>query len=356
VLAGAACALQAGCHEAELFTVHIVDESKPLHVATPMRPAAIILGVALLGASLAAGAQPRDKVPRIGYLSWTDPAQDKVLLNALVQGLRDHRYRDGQNVVIEHRRGPTAQLPDLAADLVRSKVDAIVTIGTPAALAAKQATSTIPIIITLVADPIDTGVVTNLARPGGNVTGLSMLSVSGKALEVFVSTVPRASRVAVLMDPTNPGHLVFKKDVDAVASGLGVTVQRVDVQTEADLDSVFAAGLLQQADALYVFPLRPAPALQRVIDFAVKHRLPTLMTSADRVREGGLMSYTVDFNDHVRRAAVYIDRILKGAKPGDLPIEQPIKFELAINLKTARALGLAIPPTVQLRADHLIDQ
>jgi putative ABC transport system substrate-binding protein len=321
-----------------------------------MHPAAVILGLALLGSALAVGAQPRDKVPRIGYLSWADPALDQGFLNAFIQGLREHRYVQGHSVVVEHRRGPSAQLPDLAADLVRSKVDAIVTIGTPAALAAKQATSTIPIVITLVADPVDAGLVTHLARPGGNVTGLSMLSVSGKALEVFVSTVPRVSRVAVLMDPTNPGHLVFKKDVDAVASTLGVKVQRVDVQTEADLDSVFAARLLQQADALYVFPLRTASLLQRVIEFAVKQRLPTLMTSSDRVHEGGLMSYTVNFNDHVRRAAVYIDRILKGAKPADLPIEQPTQFELAINLKTARALGLAIPSSVLLRADHLVDQ
>jgi putative ABC transport system substrate-binding protein len=318
--------------------------------------AALVLGLALLVSPLAAGAQPATKVPKIGYLSWADPSLDQVLGKALVQGLRERGYVEGQNIAIEFRRGPTERLAELAAELVHRKVDAFVTVGTPAALAAKQATSTIPIVITLIADPVDAGLVTSLARPGGNLTGLSMFGVWGKALDVFIATIPRVSRVAVLMDPTNPGHVAGKKDADAAANALGVTVQRIDVRTAADLDAAFAAGLRRQVDAFYVFPLRTALPLQSITEFALKNRVPTLMINKDRVREGALMSYTVDFEDQVRLAAGYIDRILKGAKPADLPIAQPTKFELAINLKTARALGLAIPPSVLLRADYVFDQ
>lgn len=321
-----------------------------------MHFAPIIVGLAFLGFALAAGAQSATKVPKIGYLSWTDPAQDQVLINALVDGLRERGYVEGQNIAIEYRRGPTERLAELAAELVHRKVDAFVTVGTPAAQAAKQATSTIPIVITLVADPVDAGLVTSLARPGGNLTGLSMFGVWGKALDMLAATVPGVSRVAVLMDPTNPGHVAGKKDTDAAANALGVTVQRFDVRTAADLEGAFAAGRRQQVDAFYVFPLREAPLFPNIIEFAVKNRVPTLMINKERVKEGALMSYTIDFEDPLRRSAGYIDRILKGAKPGDLPIQQPTKFELAINLKTARALGLAISSSVLLRADHVFDQ
>jgi putative tryptophan/tyrosine transport system substrate-binding protein len=318
--------------------------------------AAFIVGLALLGFALAAGAQPATNVPKIGYLSWADPVQDQVLAKAFIQGLRERGYVEGQSIAIEYRRGPTERLSDFAAELVHRKVDAFVTIGTPAALAAKQATSTIPIVIALIADPVAAGLVTSLARPGRNITGLSMFGVWGKALELLVATVPGVSRVAVLMDPTNAGHVVSKKDVDAAANALGVKVQRIDVQTVTDLDAAFATGLRQQVDAFYVFPLQTALLMQRIIEFAVKNRVPTLMTNKDRVREGGLLSYTVNFEDQVRLTAGYIDRILKGAKPADLPIAQPTEFELAINLKTARALGLAIPSSVLLRANHVFDQ
>lgn len=315
-----------------------------------------ILGFALFGCALVTGAQPAQNMPKIGYLSWADPALDKVLANALVQGLRERGYVEGQNIAIEYRRAPTERLAELAAELVHRKVDAFVTVGTPAAVAAKQATSTIPIVITLVADPVHAGLVNSLARPGGNLTGLSMFGVWGKALDVFVETVPRVSRVAVLMDPTNAGHVAGKKETDAAANALGVTVQRFDVRTAADLEAAFAAGRRQQVDAFYVFPLREALFLQSTIEFALKNRVPTLMINKDRVKEGALMSYTVEFEDPLRRSARYIDRILKGAKPGDLPIEQPTKFELAINLKTAKAIGLAIPSSVLLRADYVFDQ
>jgi putative ABC transport system substrate-binding protein len=313
-----------------------------------------ILGLALFGFALVAGAQPTKNIPKIGYLSWADPVQDQLLVKAFLQGLRERGYVEGRSISIEYRRGPTERLSDLAAELVYLKVDALVAVGTPAALAARQATSAIPIVMTLIADPLDAGLVTSLARPGRNVTGLSMLGVFGKALELVVATVPRVSRVAVLMDPTNRGHVAAKK-VDVVAESLGVKAQRIDVQSLADLDAAFAAGLGQQVDAFYVFPLRTAVLMQSIIEFAVKNRVPILMTNKDRVQEGALMSYTVNFEDQVRLSAGYVDRILKGAKSGDLPVEQPTKFELAINLKTARALGLAIPPSVLLRTDHVFD-
>lgn len=314
-----------------------------------------IFGVVLFAVAFVADAQPTKNILRIGYLSWADPVLDQQLANALVQGLRERGYVEGQNIAIEYRRGPTERLSALAAELVHRKVDAFVTVGTPAALAAKQASSRIPIVITLVADPLDAGLVASLARPGGNLTGLSMYGVWGKALEVFVETVPRVSRVAVLMDPTNGGHVAGKKETEGVANALGVTLQRFDIRTAADLDAAFAAGRRQEVDAFYVFPLREAPLLRTTIEFALKNRVPTLMINKDRAKEGALMSYTVDFEDELRRSAGYIDRILKGAKPGDLPIEQPTKFELAINLKTAKAVGLAIPQSVLLRANHVFD-
>jgi putative ABC transport system substrate-binding protein len=271
--------------------------------------------------------------------------------------LRERGYVDGQSIAIESRHGAMDRLPDLAAELVRLRVDAIVTVATPAALAAKQATSTIPIVMTLVGDPVGSGLVASLARPGGNVTGLSLFSpeVFPKALELLKETVPRVSRVAVLMDPTNPAHVVLKNDLDAAGKVLGVNVQRIDVRSAADLDGAFAAALRQRAGAFFVFPLRlAAPDLQRIVEFAVENRMPTLASFGAYVEAGGLMSYGPNFRDQLRRAGIYIDKILKGAKPADLPVEQPTMFELVINLKTAKALGLTIPQSVLIRADQLI--
>ncbi len=315
----------------------------------------VTLGLGILLAPLAADAQQPGKVPRIGYLSWADPATRRMLADAFFQGLRERGYVEGQSIAIEYRHGTMDQLPDLAAELVRLKVDAIAAVGTPAALAAKQATSTIPIVITLAGDPVSSGLVTSLARPGGNVTGLSLLApeVFAKGLELLKETVPRVSRVAVLMDPTNPAHVALKNEVDAAANVLGVKVQRIDVRTGADLDGAFAASLRQRADAFYVFPLRIAP--QRIVEFATKNRVPTLMSTKEDLEAGGLMSYGANFRDQVRLTGIYIDKILKGAKPADLPVEQPTKFELVINLKTAKALGLTIPPSVLIRADQLIE-
>jgi ABC-type uncharacterized transport system substrate-binding protein len=320
---------------------------------------ALTLALALLAPAPAAEGQQAARVPRIGYLSWAPPTLDRELADAFIQGLRERGYTEGRNVAIEYRRGTTHQLPGLAAELVDLKVDAIVTIGTPAALAAKQSTPTIPIVITLVSDPVGSGLATSLARPGGNVTGLSMFSpeVYAKGLSLLKDADPRISRVAVLMDRTNPGHVAAQSHFDAASNVLSVTVQRIDVRTVGDLDAAFGAARRERADAFYVFPLQLGPPdYQRIVEFAVKNRLPTLMDRRDRVEAGGLMSYSVNFADEVRRTAVYVDKILKGAKPADLPLEQPTKFELVINLKTAKALGLTIPPSVLLRADQVIDQ
>jgi ABC-type uncharacterized transport system substrate-binding protein len=317
-------------------------------------------GAVLLAAPLAAEAQG-GKIPRIGYLGWapptTTPASQGDIKDAFLKGLRERGYVEGQSIAIEYRFGTMDQLADLAAELVRLRVDAILAVATPAARAAKQATSTIPIVMVVVGDPVGGGLVASLGRPGGNVTGPSWLSseVFPKALELLKEAVPRVSRVAMLMDPTNAAQLASKNDLDVAARGLRLTLQRIDVRTGADLDGAFAAALRQRADAFYRLPLLIAPAdSQRILEFAVKNRMPTLVFSKESVEAGGLMSYGPNLRDHSRHAAYYIDKILKGAKPADLPVEQPTKFELVINLKTAKALGFTIPPSVLGRADEVI--
>ena len=317
----------------------------------------LIAASASLAAHFARAQMPR-KVPRVGYLSWASPDLQKVLADGFVQGMREHGYVDGQSIAIEIRHGNADQLAELAAELVRLKVDVIVPVGTPAARAAKLATSTIPIVITLIADPVGSGLVPQLARPGGNVTGLAMLAPESwaKGLELLTETVPRVSRVAVLMDSTNPGHIAANKELDAAGNVLGLKVHRIDVQTSADVDRALAVAPGIRADAFYAFPLRIAePDWQKIIDFASKHRMPMLVPNKIHVGQGALMSYGVDFVDQVRRTGVYVDKILKGAKPADLPIEQPTKFELTINMKTAKAIGIKIPQTVLLRTDQLIE-
>jgi ABC-type uncharacterized transport system substrate-binding protein len=315
------------------------------------------LGGGLLAAPLAAEAQQAGKVYRIGYLSWGKAGSDVVYADALKQGLRERGYMEGQSIAIEYRYGPMDRLPDLAAELVRLKVDTIVTVAAPAALAAKQATSTIPIVMALVGDPVASGLVASLARPGGNLTGLSLFApeVFPKALELLKEAVPRVTRVAVLLDPTNSGQIALKRELDAAAKVLRVKVQYIDVRAGADLDGAFATALRQRANAVYVFPLRIAPSdVRRITEFAVKNRMPTLTISKRLVEEGILMSYGANYVDLFRRAGIFVGKILKGARPADLPVEQPTNFELVINLKTAKALGLTIPQSVLGRADEVI--
>ena len=311
------------------------------------------LTLGILAAPLAADAQPPTKVPRIGLLDYA------AFWEPLRQGLRDLGYVEGQNIAFEYRptEGRRERLPDLAAELLRLKVDVIVTYGTPGTLAAKQATTTIPIVMVGVGDPLRTGLVPSLARPGGNVTGSSQLGpeLSAKRLELLKESLPKVTRVAFLWNPTNPTQVVHFEDIQVGARALGVTLQSVKVSSPNEFESAFAAMMRGRPDALMITadPLHQLH-VRRIIDFAAKSRLPAMYQVPENVIAGGLMSYGTNLPELFRRGAFYVDKILKGAKPADLPVEQPTKFELVINMKTAKALGLTIPQSVLVRADQVI--
>ena len=323
-----------------------------------------IAGVgACFAAPPAVGAQQTGKVYQLGYLA-SNLAASPLLHEAFRQGLRDLGYFEGRSVVIEYRdaAGKLERLPALAAELVALRVDVIVTGGgTPAALAAKQATKTLPVVFPAAADPVTDGLVASLARPGGNVTGLSLLApeLVGKRLEQFKEAVPGVSRVAVLWQPGGLGErteMDTLKGADAAARALGMRLQFVEARGPGDFERAFSDMARARTDALAVLP---SPTFlyerRRLIDLAAKNRLPTVFAFREYVDAGGLMSYGPDIADMYRRAATYVDKIFKGSHPGDLPIEQPTKFELVINLKTARALGLTIPRSLLARADRVIE-
>jgi putative ABC transport system substrate-binding protein len=320
------------------------------------------LAGSLLTAPLAAEAQQAAKVARIGYLV-TNLAANPGQREAFLQGLRDLGYVEGGNVVIEYRsaEGKLERLPALAAELVALKVDVIVTAGgTRAALAAKQATRTLPIVFIAVGDPVTSGLVTSLARPGGNFTGLSLLfpELVGKCLEQLKQAVPGVSRVAVLWEPGAVGERTEKdnlKGAEVAARALGVRLQFVEARGPADFDRAFSDMTRARAGALTVLgtPMF-ASERRRLVGLAAKNRLPTMYPLREFVDAGGLMAYGPNLPDLFRRAATYVDKILKGAKPAELPVEQPTKFEFVINLKTAKALGLTIPPSLLGRADEVI--
>ena len=318
--------------------------------------------VTLAASGAAVQAQQLKKVSRIGYLSSFDPASDSVATEAIRLGLHELGYIEGQNIAIEYRyaEGKLDRFPGLAAELVRLKVDIIVVAGGGRLpLAAKNATKTIPIVVTGVgADPVESGLVESLARPGGNLTGLTLLSrdLSGKRLDLLKEAVPKLSRVAVLYDPTISRSVRDAKEVLPVAaSALGMTIQPSEVRGAEGFDRAFAALNQDRPDGLYV---SGSPLIninqKRISGFALKSRLPSAFGNKEAVDAGGLMSYGADIADSYRRIAYYVDKILKGAKPGDLPIEQPTKFELVINLKTAKQVGLMIPQKVLARADRVI--
>jgi putative ABC transport system substrate-binding protein len=324
-----------------------------------------VLALSLLAAPLAAEAQQAAKVARIGYLS-PNLATGPHLREAFRQGLRDLGYVEGRNLVIEYRdaEGKVERLPALAAELVALKVDVIVTEGgnTVVPLAAKQATRTLPIVFATAADAVGSGLVTSLARPGGNVTGLDSLSTElvGKRLELLTQAVPGVGQVAVLWLPGVYGERTEKEmltGAEVAARGLKVRVQFVEATRDpADLGRAFSDMTRARAGALTVLPNNMfRREHRRLLDLAARHRLPAVYPWRDLVDTGGLMSYGASLTDLSRRAATYVDRILKGAKPGDLPVEQPTKFELVINLKTARTLGLTIPPSVLSQADQVIE-
>ena len=318
-------------------------------------------GAVLLAAPLAADAQQAEKIWRIGFHS-LNVAPNRHLQEAFREGLRDLGYVEGRNLVIEYRdaKGKSERLPALAAELVALKVDVIVTGGQAQALAAKQATRTLPIVFAQAADPVTSGLVTSLARPGGNITGLSNLSpeLVGKCLEQLTQAVPGVSRVAVLWQPGVLGERTEKdqlKGAEVAARTLGVRLQVVEARGPENFDRAFSDMSRSRAGALTVLP-GPMFSIERrrLVDLAAKHRLPAVYPWREFVDAGGLMAYGPNVADLFRRAATYVDKILKGAKPADLPVEQPTTFELIINLKTAKVLGLTIPPSLLARADEVI--
>jgi putative tryptophan/tyrosine transport system substrate-binding protein len=323
------------------------------------RRAFIAGAAALFAAPLAAGAQQPGKAWRIGFLSTGSPTSFATRLAAFRGGLRDLGYAE-DSVFIEQRwaEGREGLLSGLAAELVHVGVAILVAVGTPASMAAKRATDTIPIVMVAVGDPVGTGLVASLARPGGNITGLSNLAaeLTGKLLDLLREIVPGFARVAILSNPGNPVHAVYRQEAQVAAERVGVRLQSVEARKPEDFDLAFAAMVRQQAGGLIVLPdPLNLSARARIAELAARTRLPAIYPTRDYADAGGLVSYGPYTPDLYRRAAVYVDRILKGAKPGDLPIEQPTKFELVTNLKTAKALGLTIPPSILLRADQVIE-
>jgi ABC-type uncharacterized transport system substrate-binding protein len=323
----------------------------------------LVIFVTLAACGAVATAQQPKKVPRIGYLSNTDPASESARSEAIRLALRERGYIDGQNIAFEYRyaEGKRDPLPELAAELVRLKVDIIVvTGGTMQTLAAKNATKTIPIVMSgLGADPVEAGLIESLARPGGNVTGITNINreLGGKRLELLKEAVPKIARVAVLYEPAVAGSVLEVKQVLPVAArGLGLTIQPWEVRVADDFERVFAAIGKWRPDGLYVPAAGPVMGAnrKRTIGFASKSRLPSMYSLRGYVDAGGLMYYGADVADSYRRVAYYVDRILKGAKPADLPVEQPTKFELVFNLKTAKQIGITIPQPLLYRADKVI--
>jgi ABC-type uncharacterized transport system substrate-binding protein len=314
----------------------------------------------LFALSFSAEAQHQaKKIPRIGVLGVVSASTVAGRIEAFRQGLRELGYVEGKNIVIEYRHaeGKLERLPALAAELVRLKVDIIITRGPPATRAAKEATSTIPIVMAFDDDPVGSGFVASLARPGGNITGLSSVAaeLSGKRLELLKEIIPKLSRVAVLWTSTIPGNAQALREVELAAGAFGVKLQSLDVLNPKDIEPAFRAASKERAEAVLVLA-SPILISQRrlVIDFAVKSRLSTIYGRPEYVEDGGLVFYGVSFTDLFRRAATYVDKILKGAKPAELPVEQPMKFEFIINLKAAKQIGLTIPPNVLARADKVI--
>ncbi|TMA07033.1 MAG: ABC transporter substrate-binding protein [Deltaproteobacteria bacterium] len=319
----------------------------------------LALGAMLLALSFPANAQQPKKVGRIGYLAAGTPSARAPYTEAFRQGLRDLGYIEGQNIAIEYRYAQEKldRQPALAAELVSLKVDVILTAGASGTRSAREATNTIPIIMAQDPDPVGNGFVTSLARPGGNITGLSSLvaELGGKRLELLREVVPRLSRVAVLGTSTNPANAQQLREAELAAGPIGVRLQFLDVLDPKDIETGFRAATKGRADAVLVFggPFF-IPRRTKIAELAIKSRLPAIYNRSEFVEAGGLMTYGASIPDLYRRAATYVDKILKGTKPADLPVQQPIKFEFVINLKAAKQIGLTIPPNVLARADRVI--
>jgi putative ABC transport system substrate-binding protein len=321
-----------------------------------------ISGVAagLVTAPLAAGAQQAGKVPRVGLLDPTSPSSAAPYHDAFRQGLRERGYVERQNIAIEYRfaEGQVERLPTLAAELVRDKADVIVAAAAPAVHAAQRATTLIPIVmVAFGADPVETGLVASLAHPGGTITGSTLLfpELTAKRLQLLLEAVPKVARVAVLWNSANPAKAQDWREAQVAGRVRGVTLQSVEVQGPEQFERAFGSMTRERADALLVLgDVLTFVHRKRITEFAAKHRLPAVYNERAYAKVGGLISYAADLHEDFHRAATYVDKILKGAKPADLPVEQPTKFELVINLKTAKALGLTIPPSLLVRADEVI--
>jgi putative ABC transport system substrate-binding protein len=344
------------------FPLQSLSDNRKSAIQKPKWLGLTVIAFVLVMTGAVVQAQQPKKVPLVGYLSSLDPARESTRNGAIRRALQELGYIEGQSLAIEYRygEGKTDRYPELAAELVRLKVDIIVVAGgTPQLRAAKNATKTIPIVMVgSPDDPVEAGLVESLARPGGNITGTTLLSreLGGKRLELLKEAVPKVARVAVFYDPTVPAAVLDMKEVlPLAASGLGLTLQPREVRAADDFEKVFATLNKQRPDGLYVTtgPLMFANQ-KRIAGLALKSRLPSMYSRREAVDAGGLMSYGADIADSYRRVAYYVDKILKGAKPADLPVEQPTKFELVINLKTAKQIGLTIPPEVLARATKLI--
>jgi putative tryptophan/tyrosine transport system substrate-binding protein len=319
----------------------------------------LTLSAMLLTLSFSADAQEAKRIPRIGILFGASPSANAGRVEAFRQGLQELGYIDGKNLLIEDRyaEGKLDRLPALTAELFRLNVELVVTAGPAVTRPVKEATNTIPIVMAFDSDPVGSGFVASLARPGGNITGLSSLSpeLTGKRLELLKETVSKLSRVAVLGNPGNTATALNFKEAEVAARAYGLQVQSLEVRGPNDLDSAFSTMIKRRADAL--LPLGDSVVVfhrDRIIQFATKNRLPGTYPNSEWADAGGLMAYGPDILDSFRRAATYVDKILKGAKPADLPVEQPMKFEFVINLKTAKQIGVTIPPNLLARADRVI--
>jgi putative ABC transport system substrate-binding protein len=317
------------------------------------------LGAVLFALCVPARAQEPPRIHRIGLQVLSARHLNETRIETFRKSLWELGYIEGKNVLIEYRyaEGKLDVLPSLASDLVQQQVDVIVTIGTPGVLAAKNATATIPIVFVSVSDPVAIGVVASLARPGGNVTGFSILApeLSRKRLELLKEAFPKVTRVVVLWNPTSSGESLSFKETQDAAKTLGVQLHSMEVRRASDFEGGFQRARKARVQALVTLPSPLVNSnLKQVLEFAAKNRLPAMYFTSEFVEAGGLMSYAPSFNDQFRRAATYVDKILKGAKPAELPVEQPAKFDLIVNLKTAKEIGLSIPPDVLARADRVI--
>jgi ABC-type uncharacterized transport system substrate-binding protein len=318
---------------------------------------ALVLCTMSFALCFSAEAQQPAKIPRIGFLVASTPSNYVTRLETFRQAMRELGYVEGKNIVIEYRyaEGKPERFREIAAEFVNLNVDVFVTAAN--ASAAKEATKTIPIVFAAISDPVATGIVDSLARPGGNLTGLSVFApeLTGKRLELLKEAAPKITRVAFLRNPSNRGDTDIWKEAEAASQPLGLQLRSLEVSTLADFDNAFATATKEKVNAFtmtlnpFINTYRP-----RILDFVAKNRLPAIFGVADVVEAGGLMSYGPDYTEHFRRLAIYVDKILKGAKPADLPVEQPTKFEFVINLKTAKQIGLTIPPNVLARANKVI--